>query len=36
VAERPELFQPDRLHPIAEAQSILLDNVWKGLAPLLK
>jgi acyl-CoA thioesterase-1 len=36
IATRPELFQADNLHPTAEAQPQLLDNVWKGLAPLLK
>ncbi len=35
VAEKPELFQADRLHPRAEAQAILLQNVWGKLAPLL-
>ena len=30
------MFQPDRIHPTAEAQSRLLDNVWPTLAPLLK
>jgi len=35
VAEKPELFQADRLHPRAEAQPILLQNVWGKLAPLL-
>ena len=29
------MFQPDRIHPIAAAQSKLLDNVWRGLKPLL-
>ena len=29
-------FQPDRIHPNAEAQSKLLDNVWPTLKPLLK
>jgi len=29
-------FQPDRIHPTAEAQSKLLDNVWPTLKPLLK
>jgi acyl-CoA thioesterase-1 len=29
-------FQPDRIHPTAQAQPILLDNVWKALQPLLK
>jgi acyl-CoA thioesterase-1 len=36
VADRRELFQPDNLHPTAAAQRIILDNVWKGLEPLLK
>jgi acyl-CoA thioesterase-1 len=36
VADRRELFQPDNLHPTAEAQPLILDNVWKGLAPLLR
>lgn len=36
VADRSELFQPDNLHPTAEAQARLLENVWKGLRPLLK
>ncbi|MEY6432854.1 arylesterase [Thioalkalicoccus limnaeus] len=35
VAERWELMQPDGLHPTAEAQSQILDNVWSGLAPLI-
>ncbi len=33
--ERNELFQPDRIHPTAAAQPLLLDNVWPALAPLL-
>ncbi|MBX3678457.1 MAG: arylesterase [Rhodocyclaceae bacterium] len=36
VAERRELFQADNIHPVAEAQPIILDNVWKSLRPLLK
>lgn len=36
IADKPELFQPDQLHPIASAQERVLDNIWKGLAPLLK
>ena len=36
VATQPKLFQADNLHPTAEAQPRLLDNVWKGLEPLLK
>lgn len=35
VAEKPELFQADRLHPTAEAQSILLQNVLGKLRPML-
>ena len=29
-------FQSDRIHPTAEAQPRLLDNVWPTLQPLLK
>lgn len=36
IATVPELFQADNMHPIAEAQPRLLDNVWRGLEPLLK
>ncbi len=36
VAEKPELFLPDQLHPSAAAQPIILDNVWKTLEPLLR
>ena len=36
MAERRELFQADNTHPTAQAQPVLLDNVWKALAPLLK
>lgn len=35
VALQPRLMLPDRIHPTAEAQAILLDNVWPALAPLL-
>ena len=35
VALKPELMQEDGLHPIASAQPLVLDNVWKGLQPLL-
>ena len=30
------LFQPDRIHPTAEAHPIILDNVWPALHRLLK
>jgi acyl-CoA thioesterase-1 len=36
VAQRPELFQQDQLHPTEEAQQLILENVWKSLEPLLK
>ena len=29
------MFQPDRIHPVAAAQSKLLDNVWSALKPML-
>ena len=35
VAEQRELFQADGIHPTAAAQPRLLDNLWRGLAPLL-
>jgi acyl-CoA thioesterase-1 len=39
VADSPqaeELFQADRIHPNAQAQSTMLDNVWAVLGPLLR
>lgn len=36
VAGNRELFLDDNLHPTAQAQAIVLENVWKGLAPMLK
>lgn len=36
IADQPSLFQSDMLHPTAEAQPHILDNVWPALAPLLK
>jgi acyl-CoA thioesterase-1 len=38
VADGPQaetLFQPDRIHPTAQAHAIILDNVWPVLKPLL-
>jgi len=35
VADKAELFQADRIHPNAQAQSILLENVWPKLKPML-
>lgn len=38
VADRPDQtawFQPDRIHPLAKAHPLMLDNVWPALKPLL-
>jgi acyl-CoA thioesterase-1 len=35
-AEKREMFQPDQLHPVAEAQPLILNTVWKVLGPELK
>ncbi len=35
VANQPQLFQSDRIHPLAEAQPIMLNNIWQHLKPLL-
>jgi len=34
--DRAELFQPDRIHPTESAQPLIVNNVWRALAPLLK
>lgn len=36
VATVQDLMQPDGIHPNAEAQAILLENVWPHLEPLLR
>ena len=36
VATHPELMQPGGLHPRAAGEPRVLDNVWKGLEPLLR
>lgn len=36
VWDQPELMQADGIHPTAEAQGVLLDNVWSKLHPLLQ
>jgi acyl-CoA thioesterase-1 len=36
VAETRDLMQPDGIHPSAEAQPRILDNVWQALEPLLR
>ncbi|WP_332675280.1 arylesterase [Aromatoleum sp.] len=35
-AERSEMFQDDGIHPTAEAQTIIVDTVWKQLVAMLK
>lgn len=34
-ADQADWFQPDRIHPLAKAHPLLLDNVWPALKPLL-
>ena len=36
VAETRAMMQPDGIHPAAEAQPRMLENVWTGLEPLLE
>jgi acyl-CoA thioesterase-1 len=36
VADKPALFQPDRLHPLAEAHPIILANIWPTLQKTIK
>jgi len=39
VADAPDadrLFQPDKIHPRAEAHATMLGNVWPVLRPMLK
>ncbi|MBI4293198.1 MAG: arylesterase [Betaproteobacteria bacterium] len=36
VAGKRELFLDDNLHPTAQAQPLILENVWRALAPMLK
>jgi acyl-CoA thioesterase I len=36
IADADAMFQPDRIHPKAEAHPRMLDNVWPVLLPLLK
>jgi acyl-CoA thioesterase-1 len=35
LADKPDLFQSDQVHPTQQAQPLLLDNVWPTLKPLL-
>jgi acyl-CoA thioesterase-1 len=34
VPDKREMFQADNLHPSAEAQPIMMENVWRKLAPM--
>jgi acyl-CoA thioesterase-1 len=36
VADKPSLFQADRLHPNAAAHPIILANIWPQFLPLVK
>lgn len=36
IAAQPDMFQADSIHPIAQAQPIILDTIWAGVKPLLK
>ena len=36
VAEQPSLFQPDQLHPTAQAHPTILANIWPKFLPLVK
>jgi acyl-CoA thioesterase-1 len=36
VADKPALFQQDRLHPVAEAHSTILANIWPKFSALIK
>ncbi len=36
IADDPDLFQADQLHPTAAAQPRIVDNVWSALEPLLR
>lgn len=35
IADKPEMFQADQIHPTQQAQPVLLNNVWPTLKPLL-
>ena len=34
--DKPEMFQPDRIHPTEAAQPSVLKNIWGALAPLIR
>jgi acyl-CoA thioesterase-1 len=35
-ADQPGYFQADGLHPVAAAQPLILDTIWRELKPLLR
>ena len=35
-AEKPDYFQPDRIHPNEQAQPLIVETIWPKLRPLLK
>ena len=35
IAQHPELMQSDGIHPRAEAQALMLENIWESLQALL-
>ena len=36
MEDRRDLFQPDQIHPTAQAQALICDNVWPTLEPMLR
>lgn len=36
IADKPEMFQADQLHPTAAAQPRIVENVWPAVEPLLR
>jgi acyl-CoA thioesterase-1 len=35
-ADKPDYFQPDTIHPTAQAQPLIAEHVWQALRPLLR
>jgi len=36
IADKPDMFQADQIHPNQQAQPVLLENVWPVVKPLLR
>ncbi|MEX3809766.1 arylesterase [Paraburkholderia sp. BR13439] len=36
IADNPDMFQADQIHPTQQAQPLLLNNVWPAVKPLLR